>query len=169
MHNPPNHCTITRAEAEAAVTRALQAENQLQAIATQINIEVAAVESKFTQSKQIQQDILTNAQAVVASYFEANRKELLEGELQSTKFGPARVGFRKSPTKVVYTQGTKAADVIKRIKALGSAVWRRALKTTTGIDKKALLAQAREADPETLRQLGIEVVQDESFFIEQPK
>ena len=93
---------------------------------------------------------------------EAHRLDTFQ-ERKSLDLVHATIGFRTGMPRLALRRGIKWALVLEMLKVrLGG----RFVRIKSEIDKDALLAERDTLGKEKLASLGVEVVQDESFYVE---
>lgn len=98
-------------------------------------------------------------------WWEGNVEELTAGKRKSIELGGCQVGYRVTPPKVCFAGGTDAAAVAVLIDTDFAERLVRS-KTTTSLDKPAILKALEGEDAEALRALGFAAQQREEFFVD---
>ena len=115
-------------------------------------------EVKITELKNSQKSLLKTIQ----KWAERNKKTLFQDK-KSREFLFGKIGFRTGKHKLKLLKGFKWADVLEKVKEIAPGYLR--IKEET--DKARLLSDRDNKNMnELLTQVGIEIIQDESFFIE---
>lgn len=99
----------------------------------------------------------------IQAWAEAN-PDLFE-KTKSIEMLHGRVGWRIGNPTLKPASGFTWAKVLERLKALGHAVF---IRTVDEVDKEAILSARENLLDGDLRQMGVKVVREESFFV-QPK
>lgn len=88
-----------------------------------------------------------------------NRDKMLAGK-KSCDFAGVKVGYKKTPATLKPHKGVDWELVLARLQA-DRSLRKQFVSTTTKVDKTAL----KKADAETLEEVGLDLVQVDSFFV----
>lgn len=157
--------TITSPEAlEAAVAQVVSLKNKSTAARAAADAEVIAVEKRHQLTLTTLAEKISDIEADVKAYCEANRTSLFTDK-KSRETALAVFGFEFTPHRVE-TASRKITwkDVVARLFKLP---WGKAYLTQAEPkpDKNALLADREKFTPEQITAAGIQFCQDEQFFI----
>lgn len=107
------------------------------------------------------QESIATMSAQVQAYCDANRDELLNGDVKHHNMPAGRIGWRCDPPSVEIKKGLKVADVVVSILKL--KLRRKFLRLAFSLDKEAMLKDQEKA--ETIP--GIKIKRDvETFYVE---
>lgn len=156
--------TITREEAETLVHEIALAENRRRFIAATVDEKTLAIREKYAPDLEATAASIKANSALVQAWAEANPDEF--GKKKSLAFTSGTVGFRTGTPKAKTRTGFTWSRVLEKLKTLewGFAF----IRVTEEVAKDELIAATTQArlTPNELAQIGVDVVQDESFFIE---
>jgi phage host-nuclease inhibitor protein Gam len=159
-----NTRTITREEAEALVNEIAHAENRRRFISATVDEKTLAIREKYAPDLDATAATIKANSALVQAWAEANPEEF--GKKKSLVFAAGTIGFRTGTPKAKTRAGFTWSRVLEKLKALewGFAF----IRITEDVAKDEIIAAATQArlTPADLGQIGVDVVQDESFFIE---
>lgn len=148
---------VTKAKFDKALDAYVTANNQYTQWAAERDARVKEIDAEypFDDLKEEMKECFD----VVQTYCEDNRGTLFV-DAKSMTVGPAHMGFREGKLKVVLLKGFKEKEIVEKMAE--SAKWSEYVRNTPSLNKAALI----EAQPAGLTKLGLEVVQEESFFLD---
>ncbi|HMP93391.1 MAG TPA: host-nuclease inhibitor Gam family protein [Phnomibacter sp.] len=149
---------VTRQQAEDAFAAYNQATANLQAIEAKMNQEVTAVRERYDKPIGELQDA-ANRHFEVLQVYAAEHPELFERK-KSVEWTHGSFGYRTATPKLKTLKGFTWGAV----KSIIERLWPDYVRTTVEINKELILAN-REAIADILPQMGVEVVQDETFYV----
>lgn len=156
--------TITRQEAEKAVLDNIRASSEIDRLKADKKVKMSEVDQKYSDPMAKQEEALKASEKIVSDYVDQERETLLPGDTKSTKLGAGTVGYRKAAAKVVNAEGTTDEDLLEKL-AKGNKTLKECITLKTSIDRKKLLKVAQDLDEPAKGKLGLEIVQEEKFFI----
>lgn len=155
---------ISRQDAEKAVLAHVRATSELERLEADRKIRMAEVDAKYSDALAQQKKNIADSEALVEFYVEQEKDKLLPGDAKSTKLGVATVGYRLSTAKVVNANGMTDDELLEKL-SKGDKVLKACITMSTSIDRKKLLAAAKELEEPQLGDLGLQIVQESKFFI----
>jgi phage host-nuclease inhibitor protein Gam len=159
-----NTRAITREEAENLVHEIAVAENLRRIIKATLDEKTLAIREKYAPDIAAADVEIKANSALVQAWAEANPDDF--GKKKSIVFRSGTVGFRTGTPKAKTRAGFTWARVLEKLK---SVAWGFAfVRVSEEAAKDELIAAATQSriTNDELQQIGVEVVQDESFFIE---
>jgi phage host-nuclease inhibitor protein Gam len=129
-------------------------------LCAQRDADVLAVQARFVKPLAAVAEELSDAMARAQAWALANQAEFAKA--RSIKFTGAEVGFRMGQPQVKPLKGWTFAKVLSAILSLH---WRRFVRVKQEVNKDAILAGAKRLGGR-LAKIGVEVVQEESFFVD---
>lgn len=156
--------SISRDEVEAIVNEIALAENNRRVAAAAMDEEILAVRERYAPELEECGQFIKEKSAVVQAWAEAHPEEF--EKRKSVVFPAGTVGFRTGTPKAKTLSGFTWDRVLEKLLALP---WGRDfVRVTEEVDKAELIAahQQSRLSPQELREAGVRVAQDESFFIE---
>lgn len=148
---------VNREKAEEAFADYNRATSQLQIIEGKMNAEITTIKEKHEAKINSLQEQKDECFEVMQVYAEANPE--LFGDKKSVDWTHGKFGFRTGMPKLQTLKGFKWPAVLALVKQKLNGYTR----VKEDLDKEKILANRTELD---LKSIGVEVVQDESFFIE---
>ncbi len=158
----------TREEFEASVNAAADADVLVRYLAARRDVAVARLKARYEAKIAEQENIRTTQAALAERYATEHRAELLpdEEKLKSGRTAAGTWGWRTGNPTLKPLKGftwTKVMELLKRLK------YRRWIRVKQEPAKDAMLLSAKKRTPKVvaaLAKVGVEVVQEEAFFIE---
>ena len=155
---------ITRDEAEGYVNEVALAENRRRVLNAEMDEKILAIRERYGPDLEICSEHLKNLSLLLQTWAEANPQEF--ANKKSVEFPAGKVGFRTGTPKLKTVTGWTFARVLEKLQSLkwGAAF----VRVKTEVDKEGIIAQVGQGllQPAELREIGVKVEQDESFFIE---
>ena len=99
---------------------------------------------------------------LIRTWAEQNPEEF--GKLKSLEFVHATIGFRIGTPMLKTLRGWTWDRVLEKMKA--SAIWTAYIRTKEEVNKQTLLIDREIIGEDCLKEIGVEVKRDESFYIE---
>lgn len=156
----PNAVSKAMNEAVDAANTYRQCRLQIEQIEAEIQNKQAIIANNYASDLYMLKAQVTNCESILGEYAAMNRRELL-GQSKSTNFAGVKMGFRKSTAKVQLTNSSMDWNDVLAIVSDDSNMRFKYVKTKKELDKTKLKA----ATEEELQALGLEVVQEENFFV----
>lgn len=150
---------VSRTVAEEAFAQYNQVMASLQALEAKMNAEVTAIREKYDNPIGNLQDAADRNFEILQVYA-AEHPELFDKK-KSVEWTHGIFGYRTGTPKLKTIKGFTWSSVKNILERLFPDY----LRTTTEVNKELLLAN-REVIADTMPQMGIEVVQDETFYIQ---
>lgn len=157
-----NHLGISRDEAEKAMAEYAQSEAKLKSIQAKIEAEFNKVREKY--AEQIVELEMKRDECfdIVAQYASENRNELFQDK-KKVEWVHGIFGFRTGSPKLKAVKGLTWANVVERCREFLPEY----IKTTYDVAKSKILADRNhEGMSDAMEKAGIEVVQDETFYLD---
>ena len=148
---------VNRETAEAAFATYNKATGQLQIIEGKMNNEITAIKEKHEPKINTLQEQKDEAFEIMQVYAEAS-PELFTAK-KSVEWVHGKFGFRTGQPKLATRKGFKWPAVFELVKNK----WSTYIRTKEELDKEKLMADRAALD---LKAVGLEVIQDETFFME---
>lgn len=153
---------LAEAEVEARLNEFAFAAAKKAELIAQLDEAIAQVREKFTSLISAEDSKLSAITEEVYRYAEAN-KEHLFGNKRSQEYLAATIGYRRSTPKLKTLKGFTWNAVAKLLEEFSPAF----VRTKSEVDKELLLAKREDKEVQALlEKVGVEVAQDEVFFIE---
>lgn len=155
---------ITRELAEDAFAKFAEADARQQQITSKMDVEITRIREKYADRLTELQEQKDEAFDTLQSYAEGNREEF--GKRKSMEFAHGILGFRTGTPKLKTLKGFTWASVLNLLKVHLPGY----VRTIEEPAKDRLLADREE--PETMQKMkdvGIYVDQDETFYVEPKK
>lgn len=152
---------VSRNEADESFTRYTNANAHYNQVKAKMDVELNRIREKHSEKLDKFQSIMDEEYDVLKSYAENSREEF--GKKKSLDFATGRLGFRTGTPKLKTRRGFTWAAVLELLKdKLPDYV-----VTKEQPNKEKLLADrnSEELQP-LLKTVGVEVKQDETFFVE---
>lgn len=150
---------ITPEAYETALQTYVQNNNVYAQLAAKRDARVLAIDEEYNERFKDLKTSMDEAFDIVQGYCDENHEVLFTEKKSLEAFG-AKVGYREGKEKVVLIKGFKLKDVVAKMMKV--AKWRSYIRETPELDKVALLS----AKPNGMEAIGLEIVQEESFYIE---
>lgn len=152
---------ITETELEQKLSEYANLQNTLRQIEGELNQKITNLRDKYQDKvetlKAQSDDIFT----VIQVWAERNRA--LFEKKRSKELHHGKIGFRTGTPKAKTKKGFTWASVLELAREFAPAF----VRTKDEVDKESLIAKREEAEVAAiLPRLGVEIVQDESFFID---
>jgi phage host-nuclease inhibitor protein Gam len=152
----------TRAEMEHLIGEIAKLTLQRNALTLEMDRQMSEIRSRFEADLGPVQKTLEEKTAVAQDWAESNPSEF--GKLKSIEFVHGQVGFRTGKPTVKTLSGWTWDRVLEALRGLA---WAKSLiRTEETVNKQGILDQRESLTSEELRQIGVRIVQDESFYIE---
>lgn len=152
---------LTREDVEACVEKIARATIARDGLMAQMDHDLIDVRARFepqiTAYGQAIDGLMTHVQAWAEDYPEEF------GKVKSLELMHGTIGFRTGTPKLKLLSGWTWARVLDLLKAEAMSIF---VRTKEEVDKEGIIAQRNELTPETLKKMGVKVVQDETFFVE---
>ncbi|MBL0144895.1 MAG: host-nuclease inhibitor Gam family protein [Chitinophagaceae bacterium] len=148
---------VNRETAEEAFADYNRATAQLQIIEGKMNAEITTVKEKHEPKINSLQEQKDECFELMQVYAESNPE--LFGNKKSVEWTHGKFGFRTGTPKLQTRKGFKWPAVLELVKEKLTGY----VRVKEDLDKEKLLANRNDID---LKAVGVEVVQDESFFME---
>ncbi len=155
----PTPLPRNRAEVEMLLSELALAKNNERLTAAAMDAELLAVRDKFQPNLAALADRLTELTQAAQAWAEANPREF--GQQRSLEFGAGTLGFRTHPPKLKPLPKWNFDRVLENLRRTEAG--RAFIRVKEEVDKEGLLAADLPA--ESLRPLGLQVIQEESFYI----
>ncbi len=156
--------TMTRTEAEALTLEIVQASLRKAEAENARDLAIAKVEEEFL--GKIDECTVSIAEKTekLRAWAEASPDEFPKGK-KSIEFSCGTIGFRDHPAKVEKLKKISWENIVASMRAhkILKAFLRR---PQLEVNKEAILAQRKELGLEVLREVGILIKQDTTFFVE---
>lgn len=152
---------VTREAALAAAEAYSVASSALQTIEADKKLKMAEVHKLYEFDVQDHSEALAEAEAIVKAYVEQERPAIFPKDAKSVKFGPVKIGFRKSPTKLVTLEDVTWDNVLAAAKKLLPKYVRR----VDDLERDKILKDAAQIGEEKLQAIGVKLSSEEKFFI----
>lgn len=149
---------VNREAAEEAFARYNNCVSRLEVQQGKMNSEITAVKEKYETNISKLQDEKDEAFEMLQAYAESN-PELFQDK-KSLDFTHGTIGFRTGMPKLSPRKGFKWPAVFELVKQRLTKY----IRTKEEVDKEALLAD-RNVLADQLKDVGLEVVQDETFYV----
>lgn len=156
---------VTRDMADEAFATYAKADAQVQKITAEIELQCAAIREKYQQQLTTLDAERTQAFDTLQSYATENQAELF-AKKKSLDMAHGTIGFRTGTPKLKTLRGFTWASALQLVKEFLPDY----LRLTEEIAKDKLLADrdSEEMQPQ-MAKCGIQVVQDETFFVDPKK
>ena len=156
----------TRGDAETEMAAVAKLTLERNAIQNMLDDEIVAAREKYAGTLCDIADFIAAKSERLREWAELNPAEFPKGK-KSLALSHGTIGFRTGTPKLK-TIGRKTwAAVLAAIKSFGFQEW---VRTEESVNKEQIIADARDARSDylsdKLRNVGVAVVQDETFFIE---
>lgn len=152
---------ITEMQANDALGRYAKAASREVELTAQMEQKITTIREQFSAQLKLEADIMEENARVIESYAAAN-PELFQDK-KSIELQHGKIGYRTSPPSLKTAKGLTWITVLEKVKKYLPEF----VRTKEEVDKAALLTQREEdAIQEAMAKCGIEVKQDETFFIE---
>lgn len=156
------HAGVTRDEAEKAFAEFAQADAKVRSISAKMDMEITKIREKYADQLAELEDTKTKNFDIVQSYATENKDELFQ-KRKSVESAHGVFGFRTGTPKLKTLKGFTWSSVVKLCEEFLPDY----IRTTNEVAKDKLLA---DRDKEKVKGLfgkvGIQVVQEETFFVE---
>ena len=158
------HVKITRDQCAEEVRKYAETQNQINALDAEMNGEILAVKERFeVRIEELKQKVRVHAK-LIEGWAMDNPDEFPEDK-KSVEFPCGIIGHRTGTPTVTTIGGWTLGRALKVILARGE---QRFVSTKESVSKEAILTAFRrkEISADWLREVGLEVRQNEKFFIE---
>lgn len=156
--------TVTRDEAELLVNEIALSENRRRFLSTECDAKILAIRESYAPALEQCAAEIKSKSALVQVWAEAHRDQFLKPK--HVEFYGGKVGYRTGTPKLKTLSGWTLARVLEKLLSLP---WGRAfVRVKEEIDKESLIAQfsAGLIQSAELKEIGVQVDQDEAFYIE---
>jgi len=159
----------TREEAESVMNELATAANLQRTFVTLRDEEVLAINSKFEADLAECSEVLKQKTDALRAWAESNPQEFHKGK-KSVELLSGTLGFRTgTPKLALLSRAFTWEKVLELLRSISA--WTTFVRTKDEVDKEGILAvasQAQDKDAFTndLKRVGLQVKQDETFFIE---
>lgn len=163
--------SLSRDQIESLVSDIASLKNNQRIITAKMDDEIQSARDRHESGLAAIADDLKQKTAIVQAWAESNPAEF--GKRKSIEFGSGIIGFRTGTPKLKLLLKWKWDMVLQALKA---AAWgREYVRTKEEIDKESLIRDAQHPDPlitdrlitePDLRRIGVQIVQDETFYVE---
>ena len=150
----------SREQMEAVVGQIAEAKINQQIKTGEMDARILAVREEFEEELAGYAQDIQLLMAAATSWAEANPQEF--GKARSIEMVHATVGFRTGQPQLKTLKGWTWEKVLQAIKRFA---WRRFIRTKQEVNKEAIL-NARTRLGTRMVAIGVQVAQDESFFVE---
>ena len=155
---------VSRAEAEEAFARYADADARQQQIAARMDVEITKIRSRYEADLSLLQESKQDSFESLQNYAENHRDDF--GKRKSLEFAHGILGFRTGTPKLKTRKGFTWASVLELLKIKAADY----VRTKEEPNKELLLANREKPELISLMPtIGIEVDQDETFFVEPKK
>lgn len=150
---------VNREAAEEAFARYNNCVSRLEVQQGKMNSELTAVKEKYESNISKLQDEKDEAFEMLQAFAESN-PDLFQDK-KSIDFTHGTIGFRTGTPKLVTRKGFTWPAVLQLVKGkIGKYI-----RSKEELDKELLLADRKTLGEATLKELGMEVKQDETFYV----
>lgn len=156
---------VSSEQVETALSEFVQADSTIQKITAEMELEITAIRDKQTvELAKLQQQ--KDGAVEILQAFATENKEMLFSKTKSYKSAHGVFGFRTGTPKIKQLKGFTKESVLALVKALMPDY----VRTVEEVAKDRLLAdRTGEGMEERLKKCGMEVAQDETFYVEPKK
>lgn len=151
---------VNRESAEDAFARYNNCVSRLEVQQGKMNSEITAVKEKYETNISKLQEEKEEAFEVLQAFAESN-PELFQ-DRKSIDFTHGTIGFRTGMPKLATRKGFKWPAVFELVKEK----MKKYIRTKEEVDKEGLLADRNELGADKLKEIGLEVTQDETFYVQ---
>lgn len=156
---------VTREAAEQAFAEFAKADAQYQQLTARMDLEVTRIREKYADQLADLSDAKERSFDLIQAYATEHRDELF-AKRKSIESTHGVFGFRTGNPKLKNLKGFTWAAVTNLAKELLPQY----IRTTEELDKQSLLADRDKEDvAEMMPRIGVQVVQEETFFVEPKK
>lgn len=149
---------IDRSVAEQAILDWARAQAELASITAQKKVALTELENRFSPKVQELEKQAADAEVTVRAYA-SKFPEIFNGK-KSTPLAGHTIGYRLGSPKLVELEGWDETRVLTALKKHFPDY----VRIQEAIDKKSILQDLKD-EPKALGKIGLEVKQDESFYI----
>jgi len=158
-----------REEAEAVMTELATAANEQRSLIALRDDQVLAINSKFEGDLAECAEMLNAKTDALRAWAECNPQEFPTG-IKSIKLLSGTLGFRTGTPKLAPLSRAFTWDKVLELLRT-AALWQPFVRKIEEVDKQGILAlaaaeQDKDKIAEALKRVGLQVKQDESFFVE---
>lgn len=156
------HSGITREEAEKAFAEFAQADAKVRSIGAKMDLEMTKIREKYADQLAELEDVKEKNFDIVQTYATENREELFS-KRKSVESAHGVFGFRTGTPKLKTLKGFTWGAVLKLCEEFLPDY----IRTTNEVAKDKLLADRDKEEVNGMfDKVGIQVVQDETFYLE---
>lgn len=159
-YKKPLGSAMTREDAEQIVREIAELENQSRQLKATQDEELMAIREQHGPDLEEIHNRLQERVALAQSWAESDR-EAKFGKRKSLKFRHGNIGFRKATPSLKLLKGWSWKKVLDAIRRAGYAY----IREVPEVDKELLLNNRSAFTDAQMRKLGVEVKQDETFFV----
>jgi phage host-nuclease inhibitor protein Gam len=154
---------LTREDAERLVGEIAAATNRQRAINTEIDSKIIAIRSRYEGELSSLDATIKEKSKLVQAWADENHTEF--ANRRSIEMSHGVIGFRKGNPKVKCLKGFTFDRVLEKLSDLRLFQW---VRTKREVDKDQILSDyaGGNVEPGRLRDIGVSIVQEDSFFIE---
>ena len=153
----------TLEQAEAAMNELVSAENDRRKIVAARDSEILIINESFGPDITQLEELVAEKTNALRAWAEAN-PDVFPKNRKSLDLNSGVLGFRTgTPKLALLSRAWTWAKVIAAVQDAGFAFF---VRTKEELDKDAIIAEVRAGRSGLATQIGVKVVQDESFFIE---
>lgn len=152
---------VTRELAEQAMSSFAQAANRVSTIEAKMNKELQEIRDKYVDDLNDQNDLKDEQIEILETYAYEQKDQW--GKKKSAELLHGTIGFRTGTPKVKFDKGFNS----KSVTAILEENYPTYVRKVVEMDKEKLIANREEEDfPAICKKAHIQVVQDETFFVE---
>ena len=151
----------TRAEMEELAGRIAQLKIEVQSITASMDRQIANIREALAPGLGELESQIAAAMESARAWADANPGEF--GKAKSIDMTQAVIGFRTGQPQLKRLSGWTWDRVMEKLRTPG---WSAFIRSTEEIDKQALLNERKTIGADRLREAGVRVVQEETFFVE---
>lgn len=156
--------TITRNDAERLVNEIATEEANRRQLASEMDEQILALRALYGPQIDAHAASLKAKTQLVQAWADANPDEF--SKRKSVDFPAGRIGYRTGTPKLKCLAGHTFAKILDKLLSLP---WGEAfVRVKSEVDKEGIIAQVAQGNlqPAELREIGVKVEQDETFFVE---
>lgn len=153
----------SRAEMEQLAGQIVELKIKQQQFTAEMDDRINSVRAQFAAQLALLDDNMETAMEAARAWAEANPVEF--NGAKSLELTQAVMGYRTGQPQLKTLSGWTWDRVLEKLKSLGAGA-AQFVRTKAEIDKQGLLASRETLGPGMLREIGVRVVQEETFFVE---
>ena len=147
---------------EILVGEITRLKNIEQTVSARMDAEIAAVRKRYEEPLSDAAEGLLLRMVAAQEWAGANPSEF--GKLRSIDMTQAVIGWRTGQPQLKTLSGWTWDRVLERLASV--AQYMGFVRTKQEVDKQGIIAARENLLPEDLRQMGVRIIQEESFFVE---